>query len=119
MEVYRKIAVVKTQDELKHIESELTDIYGPVPDEVELILEMAGLRLKAGSLGIKGIVASKQNLIFSFAEENKTKAEFLFAQKTGKVKVVDPKTVYLRLPPNYFEPPTLQSFLRKILNSAL
>jgi len=115
MDVYRKIAVAKTTEDLKQIESELTDVYGPVPDEVKLLLELAQLRIAAGKHEIKSIVLSGQDLIFSFEKDTGQKAQSLFSKISGKIRSVDSKTIYLRLPANYFEPRTLITILRKIL----
>jgi len=114
MEVYRKIAVAKNRDDLKQIGSELTDVYGPVPDEVELLLALAELRIEASKLDIKSIVASGQNLVFSFAKEVGRQAESLFAKVSGEVRMAGPKMVYLRLPGSYFEGRTLINVLHKI-----
>jgi transcription-repair coupling factor (superfamily II helicase) len=117
MDIYRKIAVTKTTEDLKQIESELADVYGPVPDDVELLLELAGLRIKASKRGIKSIVASGRDLIFSFTKDLSMQADSSFAKVKGTVRVAGPKTVYLRLPQSYFEPKTLMNVLRKILNT--
>jgi transcription-repair coupling factor (superfamily II helicase) len=116
MDVYRKIAVARAAEELKQVEGELGDIYGPVPDEVKLLLELGELRIAASKLGIKSIVTSGRDLIFSFAEDAEGKADFLFAKVSGEVRIANPKTVYLRLPKNYFEPSTLINVLRKIFS---
>ena len=115
MEVYRKIAVAKTGEDLKQIESELADVYGPVPDEVELLLELAQLRIAASKWDIKGIVTSGQDLIFSFSKDDNSRIRSLFAKVSGDVRIADPKTAYLRLRKSYFEPSTLINVLRKIL----
>jgi len=115
MEVYRKIAVARINEDLKQIESELADVYGPAPTEIKLLLDLAELRIKASRLGIKSIVASGLDLIFSFSDDHAGKAESLFATVSGKVRISDPKTVCLRLAENYFEPRTLITVLRKIL----
>ncbi len=124
MDIYRKIAVTKTAEDLKQIKNELADVYGPLPDEVELLLELAGLRINASKLGIKSVVASGENLIFSFEKDATEQADSLLAGVKGTVRVAGPKTVYLRLPQsyglpveNYFEPKTLMNVLRKILNT--
>jgi transcription-repair coupling factor (superfamily II helicase) len=117
MNIYRKIAITKTTEDLKQIESELADVYGPVPDDVELLLELAGLRIKASKRGIKSIVVSGGDLIFSFSKDANVQAESLFARTKRTVRITDPKTVYLRLPQNYFEPKTLMNVLRKILST--
>jgi transcription-repair coupling factor (superfamily II helicase) len=117
MDIYRKIAVTKTTEDLKQIESELADVYGPVPADVELLLELTGLRIKASKQGIKSIVASGRDLIFSFAKDLSMQADSLFAKVKGTVRIAGPKTVYLRLPQSYFEPKTLMNVLRKILST--
>jgi hypothetical protein len=43
-----------------------------------------------------------------------TAAKSLFAHVQGSVRIPDPKTINLRLNPNYFEPRTLINLLRKI-----
>jgi len=116
MDAYRKIAVARTGEDLKQIEGELTDVYGPVPDEVKLLLELAGLRIAASRWDIKSIVTSGQDLIFSFGKEARAQVDSLFAKVSGKIRIPEPGTAYLRLAKNYFEPRTLMTVLRKMLN---
>jgi len=116
MDVYRKIAVARTGEDLKQIEGELADVYGPVPDEVKLLLELAGLRIAASKLDIKSIVTSGPDLIFSFGKEARMPTESLFAKTAGTVRIPEPGMAYLRLGKNYFEPKTLMTVLRKIFN---
>jgi transcription-repair coupling factor (superfamily II helicase) len=116
MDVYRKIAVARCDEDLKQIESELADVYGPVPEEVKLLLDLAEIRIKASRRDIKSIVASGQEVVFSFGKEIDAKSESLFSKVRGKVRIPEPKTVYLRLAANYFEPKTLVGVLRKMFN---
>jgi transcription-repair coupling factor (superfamily II helicase) len=99
---------------LEQIRSELTDVYGPVPDEVELLLDLAELRIKASRRNIKSIVASGQDLIFSFEKDHGDNEQALFANVSGKIRIPGPKVIYLYLAKNYFEPRTLISVLRKM-----
>ncbi len=115
MDMYRKIAVARGGEDLKQIENELADVYGPVPEEVMLLLELAELRIAASRLDIKSIVTSAHDVVFSFTKEACVQTESLFANVSGKVRIPDPGKVYLRLPKNYFEPRTLITILRKIL----
>jgi transcription-repair coupling factor (superfamily II helicase) len=115
MDTYRKIAVTKTTEDLKQIEGELADVYGPLPDDIKLLLELADLRIKASKRGIKSIIASGRDLIFSFSKDSSLQADSLFAGVKGTVHFADPKTFYLRLPQNYFEPRTLINIMKKIL----
>jgi transcription-repair coupling factor (superfamily II helicase) len=91
-------------------------VYGPVPEEVKLLLDLAEVRIKASNRDIKSIVASGQELVFSFGKELDAKSESLFSKVRGKIRIPEPKTVYLRLAANYFESATLISILRKMFN---
>jgi transcription-repair coupling factor (superfamily II helicase) len=114
MDVYRKIAVARTDEDLEQIKGELADVYGTVPDEVELLLDLAELRIKASRRDIKSIVVSGQDLIFSFEKDHSDDEQVLFANVSGKVRITSPKVVYLHLAKNYFEPRTLITVLRKM-----
>ncbi|MCP4261347.1 MAG: transcription-repair coupling factor [Planctomycetes bacterium] len=114
MDAYRKIAVAKGDEDLEQIKGELTDVYGPMPDEVKLLLDLADLRIKASRCNIKSIVASGEDLIFSFAKDAETPSKSFFSKVSGKVRISDMRTVYLRLSKNYFEPRTLIIVLRKL-----
>ena len=124
MDAYRKIAVARGDDDLEQIKGELTDVYGPMPDEVKLLLDLAELRIKASKRDIKSIVASGEDLIFSFAKDAKTPSESFFSNISGKacpepgrrIRISEPSTVYLRLSKNYFEPKTLINVLRKMFS---
>ena len=114
MDVYRKIAVARTKTDLEQVENELADVYGPVPEEVQLLLECQQVRITASKHNIKSIVTSGQNIIFSFDEKPDAEIQSLFTIVKGKVTTADRQTVYLRLGKNYFEPKTLINILRKI-----
>jgi transcription-repair coupling factor (superfamily II helicase) len=113
--VYRRIAIARTDEELKQFASELADVYGPLPEEVKSLLDIAELRIAAGSLNINSIVAHGGNLVFSFAADAAKNAKRLFRDVAAKYTVADETTVYLHLQKSYFEQQTLLSFLRKIL----
>jgi transcription-repair coupling factor (superfamily II helicase) len=117
MDAYRKIAVAKNKEDLEQTKGELADVYGPVPAEVKLLLELAELRIAASKRGIRSIVTSGRDLVFSFGKERDAEADKLFAKTVGKIRFGGAKTVYLRLGKNYFEPGTLISVLRKILST--
>ena len=68
MDAYRKIAVARTPADLKQIEAELTDVYGPLPDEAKLLLDIGELRIAASKWDIRSIVASGNDLVFTFEQ---------------------------------------------------
>jgi len=115
LDVYRRIAVAKTTDELAHLKKELADVYGPPPEEVKQLLDLAQLRVMAAKLDIKSIVTHAGNLVFSFSADAAKNAKRLFRGVAAKYTVADETTAYLHLPKSYFEQRTLPAFLRKIL----
>ncbi len=115
LDVYRRIAVARTSEGLKQLAGELADVYGPLPEEIKSLLDVAQLRIAAGSRNIKSIVAHGGNLVFSFTAEPAKNAKRLFKNVAAKYTMADDTTVYLHLPKSYFERQTLLSFLRKIL----
>ncbi len=128
MDAYRKIAVARSLADLKQIEVELADVYGPLPDEARLLLDIGELRIAASKWDIRQITAqlpkpgyypgtfsATGDLIFTFKQDPGRKVKALFGNVRGDLHIPDPKTARLRLPASYFEPATLITFLRKIL----
>jgi transcription-repair coupling factor (superfamily II helicase) len=127
MDVYRKVAVARSPADLGQIEAELVDVYGPLPDEARLLLDIGDLRIAASKWDIRSIVVQVPSpgimvvskgptgdLIFSFKHDPGRKVKTLFDATRGEVLKPDPKTVRLRLPQSYFEPRTLITFLRRL-----
>ena len=56
MDAYRKIAVARSPADLKQIEAELADVYGPLPEEARLLLDIGELRIAASKWDIRSIV---------------------------------------------------------------
>ena len=55
MEIYKKIAAVQTKDELDSIYLELLDRFGPIPDEVISLINMAEIRCVCKKLNITSV----------------------------------------------------------------
>ena len=113
MDVYRRIALTKDPQDLRMMQEELTDLFGPVPEQVMVLLDLTDIRVRASKHEIKSIIVQNNDLIFSF--ETHEGVTDLFARAPGKVRVPDKTTVYLHLEKNYFEPKTLMAVLRKLL----
>ena len=131
MDAYRKIAVARTPADLEQIQAGLADVYGPVPDEVKVLIEIAELRIAAAKWDIRSIIVQMSSkdippeggrptgdLIFSFKHDPGKNVNRLFANTRGSVRIPDPKTIHLRLPAAYFEPQTLLRFMKKMFATA-
>ena len=113
LDVYRRISMAKTIEDVERLTVELEDLFGALPGEMETVLDMARLRVHANARGIKSVVVDGQNLIFAFKDN--AISDDLFANVKTKVRTIDNKTASLRLEKAYLEPGTLTAFLRKIL----
>ena len=121
MAAYRKIASAATTQDLKNLEAELKDLFGPVPQEVVLLLDTADIRVRAAMYDISAINVIKNDLVFTFSKEAGDDKKLLqktadiFAKVPGKITIPDPHTVHLKLSAPHFEPQTLLAKLRAIL----
>jgi len=116
IEMYRRIVAARTSDDLVQLERDLTDAFGPYPKQVERLMELAEIRVLGRRFGVVSISRRPPDVIFKI--ESVPKAELLFVDAPGTVRMPDPNTVHLRLPPAYLEPTTLLPVLRRMLQKA-
>lgn len=64
LEAYRKIAEVGSPDALEAVRAELLDRYGPLPEPVENLLEVAGFRLLARRAGLTDVTLQGNHVRF-------------------------------------------------------
>lgn len=65
LDVYRRLADVKDPIEIKPIEEELIDRFGPLPEPVVALIQVATLRASARKLGIQEMIQQGKNLRIS------------------------------------------------------
>ncbi|MGH3272756.1 MAG: TRCF domain-containing protein, partial [Streptosporangiaceae bacterium] len=65
LEAYTRIAAVDSQADIDAVRDELTDRYGPVPDQVESLLTVARLRSRARRAGLTDITQQGNHIRFS------------------------------------------------------
>jgi transcription-repair coupling factor (superfamily II helicase) len=68
LQAYRSIAAVNSEEDIAAVRAELTDRYGKLPEPVENLLLVAGLRLFARRCGISDITLQGQNIRFGPVE---------------------------------------------------
>jgi transcription-repair coupling factor (superfamily II helicase) len=68
LQAYRAIASVNSEEDIASVRAELTDRYGKLPEPVENLLLVAGLRLFARRCGISDITLQGQNIRFGPVE---------------------------------------------------
>ncbi|MFJ3903341.1 transcription-repair coupling factor [Streptomyces sp. NPDC090025] len=68
LQAYRAIASANSEDDIKAVREELTDRYGKLPEPVENLLLVAGLRMLARACGVGEIVLQGPNIRFAPVE---------------------------------------------------
>ncbi|MFF4651256.1 transcription-repair coupling factor [Streptomyces sp. NPDC001380] len=68
LQAYRSIAAVNSEEDIAQVREELTDRYGRLPEPVENLLLVAGLRLFARRCGISDITLQGSNVRFGPVE---------------------------------------------------
>jgi transcription-repair coupling factor (superfamily II helicase) len=63
LNTYRRVAAVRTLAELAAMREELLDRFGPIPVEVERLLALIRLRIRAEELGIQSLVEREREIV--------------------------------------------------------
>jgi transcription-repair coupling factor (superfamily II helicase) len=97
--VYRRMAAVRTSEELDRLMDEVRDRYGPPPDSVLNLAEYAAIRVMADRLGLESLDREGQTVVLKFRPEAKLDPAWLFrvVQERADVRLVPPATLRLDL----------------------
>ena len=89
MDLYRRIALIRTEEEADDITDELIDRFGDPPPGVNSLIHVALLRGEAGRAGIVDISQRQESLRFSLADFDMGSISLLYGQSKykGRLKV--------------------------------
>ena len=65
LEMYRRLAEVRTDEDIAEVRAELEDRYGPLPAPTEALLDVARFRLACRAVGLTEVVAQGNNIRFA------------------------------------------------------
>jgi transcription-repair coupling factor (superfamily II helicase) len=116
IEIYRRIAACRAEADLAQLERDLIDAFGPFPEEVSRLLQLAEIRVGARRFSVKSITLRPPDVVFVI--DHLPSAEPLFTEAPGSVRMPDARTIHLRMPPAYLESPTLLTVLRNMMKKA-
>ena len=90
--VYRRMAAVRTDEELDHLVDEIRDRYGAPPDSVLNLAEYAAIRLMADRLGLESLDRDGQTVVLKFRPDAKLDPAWLFrvVQQRGDITLIPP-----------------------------
>jgi transcription-repair coupling factor (superfamily II helicase) len=97
--VYRRMAAVRNEDELRRLVDEVRDRYGSPPESVMNLAEYASIRLLADRLGLESLDREAQTVVLKFRPDTKLDPTRLFnlVQQRGDLTLVPPATLKLNL----------------------
>ena len=75
LEIYKRISLITSEEDLENLEEELVDRFGDVPRQVENLMQVAYLRAIASSLYMTEIKGNKMELRFRFAPDARVRPE--------------------------------------------
>ena len=109
LDLYRRLADVRNSDDVQSIREEMVDRFGELPDEANLLLEVAELRAYAKSLGIREVVLAGKYVRLSpltLPESKQLKLNRLYPSSLYKTQS---STVMVTIPRAAAWTPTAQS----------
>jgi transcription-repair coupling factor (superfamily II helicase) len=97
--VYRRMAGVRTEEELTRVTDEVRDRYGPLPDSVLNLAEYASIRVLAERIGLESLDREGQLVVLKFRPDARLDPAWLFrvVQERGDIVLVPPGTIKLDL----------------------
>ena len=95
IEVYRRLARLRDPAKLNDFRQELRDRYGPHPEPVEWLLRTTEIRLLCVKWQVASVHRHDHDLVFTY--RNADRAKQLVAASKNRLKIVDAKSIYMRL----------------------
>jgi len=97
--VYRRMAGVRTEDELRKLMEDTRDRYGTPPESIENLAEYAYIRLLADRIGVESLDREGQLVVLKFRPEAKLDPAWLFklVQDRKDLLLTPPATLRLDL----------------------
>ena len=84
MDIYRRIALIRTEEEADDLTDELIDRFGETPPGVNALIHVALLRGEAGRAGITDISQRQGTLRFTLSDFDMEKVSALYAREEYK-----------------------------------
>ncbi|MFW5732874.1 MAG: transcription-repair coupling factor [Planctomycetota bacterium] len=117
METYRRLVRCTTPEDIKQLQDDLADAYGPIPTQVETLLDLAEIRVLARRVGVESIIRMDPDIIFSVSDFSR--ARHIWEDAPGTARLPDSETVHWRLPKAYHEMPTMVIVMLKRFREAV
>ncbi len=113
LEIYRRIADIRTREDAEDVTDELIDRFGDVPDSVNRLINIALVRSKARKLGITEVVQKNDHLLLYVARIKSESNADIISRFTGRAMLSAGSKPYIAIRINKGE--NTQELLNRIL----
>ena len=115
IDLYRRLARSVGDDELRQMRQEFVDRFGPPPEPVERLLELAQLKTDAAFWQINSIQIESPYLVFQFGDLGR--ARQLVKASKGHLRIVDDHSIYLTLTDAMDDPDQIIETIKSVLRA--
>ena len=101
---YKELSSVADEAQLKDLIDELRDRYGELPEPLDNLVRIMGVKLIAKKAGVARIDAGKEAVIVTFTEGAPVSPDrimVLLKKEKGKIKLIPEYTLRIALPDEY------------------
>lgn len=115
IEMYRKVSLSGTLEELTQVEAELRDRFGPLPEPVQRLVQITEVQILARRWQVDGIRVQEGFLVFGYRNPRKIQQLAKISEVT--LRVVDGREACVMLPQKLPEPLELLGLAKTVLQS--
>ena len=115
IDLYRRFGRVATTEELADVSAELTDRFGPQPEEVGRLLSLVEIRLLAERWSIESMHMEEGFVVFKY--RNRGAIEELSRAAKGRLRVVDGQSAYLPIRKDLTNPDSIHAVVKSLLRA--
>jgi transcription-repair coupling factor (superfamily II helicase) len=113
VDLYRRLARLTSEDAVGDFATELVDRFGPLPEPVAHLLELARLRIWAHAWGVQEIRLEDRYAVLAYSSRDKL--EPLVKRAGGRLRVADQRSAYLLLAGQLTDAPTIFAEVKSLL----
>ncbi|HLL89127.1 MAG TPA: transcription-repair coupling factor, partial [Tepidisphaeraceae bacterium] len=116
MDLYRRLTRCSSLSDLHLLEQDMKDAFGDPPRLAIVLFALTELRLLGQMFGIDSVIKKDPDIVLTVRDA--AAAQVALTGAPGTLRVIDDKTIYLRMPPTYMEPETCLMVLRNLVRGA-
>jgi transcription-repair coupling factor (superfamily II helicase) len=113
IDLYRRLARVTDEEQVREFHAEMTDRFGPPPEPVLRMLRLTELKIDAAVWQVAALRIEERYLVFDYTDRGRI--DQLARLTKGKLRVVDEKNAYFTLPGDATHPDRILAAARSVL----